>query len=66
MSAATVIALALAAAAVVAIIGYAWGAARGRRMSDDLLVVAVIALIASCSTVPKAVEVPLVSIKVKP
>lgn len=66
MSAATIIALALAAAAIVAIAGYAWGAARGRRMSDDLTVIAVVALIASCSTAPKAVEVPLVSIEVKP
>lgn len=67
MNSAHIIPLALALVAIVAVAGYAWGLAHGRRMSDDLTVVAIVALIASCSTVPKAADAPApVSVEVKP
>lgn len=68
MNASTIVALALAAVAVVAVICYgcAWCMSRGRGITDELLTVAVIALIASCATAPDAAEKKPVSIEVQP
>lgn len=60
MNAGYFIPLALVVAAIVAIAGYSWVAARGNRASEDLLMVAVIALIASCTARPGKAAVVIV------
>lgn len=66
MSPAYAIPLALAMAAIVAMVCYLLIALRTRSDVDNLLIIALVAVFASCSTAPEAAKAPDASIEVKP
>lgn len=58
--------LALVVAAIVAIAGYAWVAARCTRVNSDFLLVAIVALIASCTARPSKAAPPVIIVVQRP